>query len=220
VSGRLTRARPAAAAGLALTVATLFPGSAYASRDQVWLFTVYLDETPIGHHEFILSEQQAGYTITSRARFDVTFLKLPLFRYRHDNLEHWKDRCLDRIASSTDRDGQMFSVEGAATDKGFRVSTAEKELTYPGCVSTFAYWDKSFLEHSRLLNAQTGEYVEVDVRDTGRQTIPVRDTSVSAESYRLTADDLDIELWYSPVGQWLGLQSAISGGRVLRYEIN
>ncbi|MGI9321101.1 MAG: DUF6134 family protein [Thiogranum sp.] len=53
----------------------------------------------------------------------------------------------------------------------------------------------------------------------GKQSIMVSKTSVPADHYRLTADDLDIELWYSNDGQWLGLESTTGKGRRLRYVI-
>jgi hypothetical protein len=41
---------------------------------------------------------------------------------------------------------------------------------------------------------------------------------VEAERYRLRADDLDITLWYTPDGDWIGLESDTGKGRMLRYE--
>jgi hypothetical protein len=110
-------------------------------------------------------------------------------------------------------------VDGSTTDTGFRISANEVDVTLPSCVSTFAYWDKSFLLHSQLLNSQTGEYLEVEVEDLGKQWVMVSNTSIAADGYRLTADNLDIELWYAGDGQWLGLESTTGKGRRLRYVI-
>ena len=206
-------------AGLACALVTLWPMSAYTSTEQEWKFKVYLDDTPIGYHEFSIKHAGKHHTMSTRARFDVTFLKIPLFRYRHQNVEQWSDSCLESITSTTDQNGTLFRVEGASTDTGFQVSANDQDATFPPCISTFAYWDKSFLTHSRLLNSQTGEYLDVDVEDLGKKSIMVSNTSVPANSYRLTADGLDIELWYSSDGQWLGLQSTTGKGRQLRYVI-
>jgi len=206
-------------AGLACALVMLWPMSAYTSTDQEWKFKVYLDDTPIGYQEFSIKHAGKHHTMSTRARFDVTFLKIPLFKYRHRNTEQWSDRCLERISSTTDQNGTLFRVEGASTDTGFRVSTNDQDVTLPSCVSTFAYWDKAFLQHSRLLNSQTGEYLDVDVEELGKQSITVNDTTVPASRYRLTADDIDIELWYASDGQWLGLVSTTGKGRQLRYVI-
>jgi hypothetical protein len=47
----------------------------------------------------------------------------------------------------------------------------------------------------------------------------VRDTNVPANHYKLTGEELDIELWYSRSGQWLALHSTTSKGRLVRYVI-
>ncbi len=203
----------------AFLLAVLLPVTAYASTEKEWSFAVYLDDTPIGYHNFSVKQAEGFQTMSTRARFDVTFLKIPLFKYRHQNTEEWSDRCLKSITSTTDQNGTQFRVKGSATEKGFRVSTNDQKVTLPSCVRTFAYWDKSFLQHTRLLNSQTGDYLEVDVEELGQQTIMVSNSGVLADRYRLTADDLDIELWYASNGQWLGLESTTGKGRRLRYVI-
>jgi len=212
-------ARTCLLAGLAFSHAALLPVTAYATTELEWKFKVYLDDTPIGYHDFSIKHGEGHHTMSTRARFDVTFLKIPLFKYRHRNVEEWSDRCLKSITSTTDQNGTLFWVEGSTTDTGFRISAQEEDVSLPSCISTFAYWDKSFLQNTRLLNSQTGEYLEVEVEDLGKQSFMVSNTSVAADRYRMTADDLDIELWYASDGQWLGLESTTSKGRRLRYVI-
>ena len=91
--------------------------------------------------------------------------------------------------------------------------------TLPGCVTTFAYWDSNFLEQSRLLNTQTGDYVAVAAELVGEDLLTVRGDAVPSYRYRLTGEDLEIELWYSQDNEWLALESVTDGGRRLRYEL-
>ena len=46
----------------------------------------------------------------------------------------------------------------------------------------------------------------------------VQGRTVEAERYRLRANSLDITLWYTPDGRWIGLESDTGKGRTLRYE--
>jgi len=195
------------------------PVDANASVEQEWRFRVYLDDKPVGYHHFAISQAGELEQVTTHARFDVEFLKIPLFKYRHNNIEHWSSQCLNSIASTTDQNGTRFRVDGSVTDTGFRLSSNAADTTLPACISTFAYWDKSFLQHERLLNSQTGEYLEVDVAELGEQSLMVGDASVAVNRYRLTADKIDIEVWYSGNDQWLGLQSTTDKGRLIRYII-
>ena len=83
---------------------------------------------------------------------------------------------------------------------------------------TFAYWNPDFLEQPRLLNPQTGEYVDVRVENLGEETLDFRGQSIAATRFTLKAYDVDLTLWYSTDDEWLGLESVAKGGRIIRYE--
>ena len=192
-------------------------GAAGATKE--WRFRVYLDDREVGYHHFHLTRNDTATLLASRAEMNVTFLKIPLFSYRHENIEHWDGDCLQSINAETDENGERYRVTGHAGDDGFRVTGSAGETMLPGCISTFAYWDRSFLQHANLLNAQTGEYIDVQVDYLGEQMIGAGDTTRPAHQYRLETDDLALELWYSQEGHWLALQSTVDGGRLLRYVI-
>lgn len=83
---------------------------------------------------------------------------------------------------------------------------------------TFAYWNPEFLEQPRLLNPQTGEYVDVTVEKVGTETLDVKGRPVNANRYRLTAYEVDLTLWYSNDDEWLALESVAEGDNIIRYE--
>jgi hypothetical protein len=195
------------------------PVEANADVEQQWRFRVYLDDKPIGYHHFTISQAGEFEQLTTQARCDVEFLKISLFKYRHDNIERWSSQCLNSITSTTNENGTLFRVDGSVTDTGFLLSSNAGETILPACISTFAYWDKSFLRHNRLLNSQTGEYLEVSVDELPQQSVKISNTSIAVNRYRLTADEIDIEVWYSGNDQWLGLQSTTDKGRLIRYVI-
>jgi len=182
-----------------------------------WRFRVFLDDSQIGYHHFQLTKTGGAARLTSMAELDVTFLKIPVFTYRHENIENWNSGCLESIASATDENGTHYRVEGDATDHGFRLAATAGEAVLPACISTFAYWDKSFLQHRKLLNSQTGEYLPVEVEYLGEHTLDTGESVALAHRYRLSSADLELELWYSQEGHWLALQSNVDSGRLLRY---
>jgi len=184
-----------------------------------WRFRVFLDDSEIGYHHFRLTETGSVTRLTSKAEFDVTFMKIPVFTYRHENIENWNSGCLESITSVTNENGTHYRVEGGAEDHGFQLAATAGEAVLPACISTFAYWDKSFLQHGNLLNSQTGEYLPVEVEYLGEHTLDTGEPDALAHRYRLDADDLDLELWYSQEGHWLALQSTVDSGRLLRYVL-
>lgn len=204
-----------AAAGMFFLV---LPATVQGGVDtQEWRFRVFLDDSEIGYHHFRLTETGSVTRLTSKAEFDVTFLKIPVFTYRHENIENWNSGCLESINSVTDENGTHYRVEGDAEDHGFRLAATAGEAILPACISTFAYWDKSFLQNGNLLNSQTGEYLPVEVEYLGEHTLDTGKSAAPAHRYRLDTDDLELELWYSQEGRWLALQSTVDSGRLLRY---
>ena len=197
----------------------LLGNSGVEAASKEWRFRVYLDDREIGYHHFLLTENSSETRLITRAELEVTVLRIPVFSYRHENTERWSDGCLESIASVTDENGELYRVAGEPAADGFRITTNTGESVLPECISTFAYWDRSFLQRKSLLNSQTGEYVDVEVDYIGERLISAGNTTLPAHQYRLQGEDLELELWYSQEGDWLALQSSVEGGRLLRYEI-
>jgi len=206
-------------AGLALTTRadSSFPQSGPAQGE--WRFRVYLDDKEIGSHDFFLEQQGALRVLRSAADFEYRLLFVKLYEYQHVNRETWQGDCLSSIESSTDANGKPYAVLGQRAEGAFIVESDEGEALLPSCVMSFAYWNPEFLKQTHLLNSQNGEYLEVDVSAPVTEELRVRGELHRAIRYRLTAGDLELELWYSEDQKWLGLSSETEGGRTLRYEL-
>jgi hypothetical protein len=191
---------------------------ATASADvTTWQFDVLLDGRRIGEHEFRLAERGELKELTTRARFRVSALFVPLYRYEHENREIWRDGCVARMDARTRQNGDESDVQGVRDGAVFEVRGPDGTERLPGCVKTFAYWDPAILREQRLLNAQTGIYERVDVTSIGTETLEVAGRRVVADRHVLRAGGYKIDLWYSPDGEWLALESLTPQGRKLRY---
>jgi hypothetical protein len=183
------------------------------------LFSVHLDGSPIGYHRFDLLPDEEGVDVVSKAEFDVRFLFFDAFTYRHVNRESWDGQCLEKIESETRENDKEFSVVGRRIENRFVLESGGEDEALDSCVMTFAYWNPEFLEQTRLLNPQSGEYVPVEVQVLGERQIMARGETVTATAYRVTAKDRELTVYYSEDGRWLGLESVARGGRVIRYEL-
>jgi hypothetical protein len=184
-----------------------------------WRFRVYLDNREIGYHHFMLEGQGNFQVVRSTADFEYKLLFVKLYEYQHQNSEIWQGDCLERIESSTDANGKPFSVLGQLQAGEFVVRGNEGEAILPDCVMSFAYWNPRFLEETRLLNSQNGEYMDVEISAPVLDELEIRGEFIRAYRYQLAANNLNLKLWYSEDHQWLGLESAAKGGRTLRYEL-
>jgi hypothetical protein len=197
----------------------LSTAAAFNPSSQQWRFNVFLDEQIIGYHTVTLNPDKTSATVQIEANFDVKFLFFTAYRYRHNNQEIWQNNCLQTIESHTNDNGDIFYVSGQRKQQGLALQTHDGALTLPGCVRTFAYWDPRLLQAKRLLNAQTGEYLDVDIKLIGNEPLVIADQEISAKHYRLKAENIEIDLWYSDTMHWLALETKTDSGHLLRYQL-
>jgi hypothetical protein len=195
--------------------------AAAAAADEpakTWHFTVLLNGSRIGEHQFVVARHGDELIVDTVAHFKVKALFIPLYGYDHQDHEVWRHGCVAAISSETHDNGKTLTVQGSLEGAALQVRGSRGSESIPGCVKTFAYWDPAFLSESRLLNSQTGEYQSVVVTHTGVQNIRSGGQSAAADHYELKATHLSIDLWYSSSGEWLALESKLGNGRTLRYE--
>jgi len=189
-------------------------------QNHQWDFQVSLDEKPIGQHRFMLEKRGAEKRLTSAAEFSVNFLFFNVYRYVHQATENWSGDCLERIDSVTDDNGTRYSVDGTVQDGQLIVATEQGRTRLPSCVMSFAYWNPAILQQNRLLNSQTGDWVDVVVRSLGQEKFSIGTKAVTADRYELQAEGRRITLWYSSDDkQWLGLDAVLEGGYRLSYRL-
>jgi hypothetical protein len=204
-------------AALAVLWAALLPAHAGSTSSREWHFEVFLDDKPIGFHSFRLSDAGDTRELRGEARFSVKLLGFTLYDYAHRNHELWRHDCLQGIDASTDDNGEDFHVRGVIEGEQLVLENSTGNSILTGCVMTFAYWNPAILSQQRLLNAQTGEYLDVSVQQLGEKSLQLQGRAVPALHYRIITGESDIELWYSTDRDWLALSTSTSGGE-LRYR--
>ncbi|MEM7280047.1 MAG: DUF6134 family protein [Pseudomonadota bacterium] len=181
-------------------------------------FNVYFNDKRIGEHTFTFSQADSVTRVQSEASFNYKILFITAFRYEHSAAERWRNNCLTQIEARTNSNGNRVQLSGERSTAGFMLDTGDQETELPDCVMTFAYWNPRLLDQSRLLNPQTGEYVDVEVVAMGEETLQMDGKDLPAKRYRIIADDADISLWYSLEYEWLALESVAKGKHLIRYE--
>jgi len=182
-----------------------------------WQFRVFLDEKEIGYHNVSLNTRQQVKQVSVEADFIVKFLFFTAFRYQHQTEETWVGSCLSEIQSSTNNNGENLFIQKISDTTGFTIRTHAGEQSLDGCVRSFAYWDLELLKAERLLNTQSGEMEQVELRDLGKSVLQFEGQNIPAFKYRLLLKDKHIDLWYSTDMDWLALQSETEGGYQLSY---
>jgi len=209
-----------ACVGALAALLLVLPASANRPAPRALRFDVFLDERPIGEQRFDLSPTRDGLRVETRATFEVRLLRIKAFAYDHRNVEEWRGDCLASIASETETNGRRERVVGRASPAGFDVTGRDGAQRLDACVGSFAYWDKRrLLRRTKLLNSQTGEYMDVTARALGPGTLELGGRPLAVERWVLEGDGLAITLAYArDGGEWVALDSRLRGGFTLRYR--
>lgn len=204
---------------LAVTAVVSTPAVLHAQELREWDFRVSLDGKEVGSQRFSVLEQDGVTRLETEANLAVKMLFVTVYRYLHRNVETWDGECLAEIETSTKVNGKKLAVKGSRGDGYFEVSGTGDTARLPECVMSFAYWNPQFLNQKKLLNSQDGRYIDVDVSGPVDDQLTVRGETQPAQRYRLVADKIDMQLWYSLDNVWLALESKTGGGRTLQYEL-
>lgn len=206
---------------LGWALAWLLAGGAAPARAEVWTFEVRLDDRPVGSHRFELSGPPEARELHSAARMDVSWLGVPLYRYRHEARERWRGDCLDEITARTDDGGEtsQLALPGRAA--------GSHEPLRSACLMSYAYWNPALTRQTQLLNPQTGQLDAVRFERLADAPLAVNGREVPAERWRLIAtapipgaDRQTLTLWLErSSGRWIGLDAAVRGGRRLSYRL-
>jgi hypothetical protein len=209
--------------GIACVVLALSISSSAAAASQSetheWRFKVLADGRPIGTHVFRVTADAESQSVETQAHFKVKAAFITLFHYDHEDHESLKDGCLQRIDADTNDDGKQYHVHGHLEQAGLSMGAPQAGTVLRGCIHTFAYWDKRFLEQKHLLNAQTGVYTAVNAVHSRGEQIIVAGKEVQSDHCTLTTQEFTMELWYSKDGDWLSLQTTTQNGHRLRYDL-
>lgn len=178
-----------------------------------WDFLVYLNDKPVGRHQFSLSQQGDTVRLQSDMELEFRVLLVKQIRYSHRATEIWHRGCLREVSSNTDRNGEqktlIAELDEQAPQPGLRLETAKGTEMLQGCVRSFAYWNPDWLQGDSLLNVETGE------------SWPVQITSTQIQEQRevvIAAPKTDIRLRYDADGRWLSLETELTIGGTLRYQ--
>jgi hypothetical protein len=184
-----------------------------------WDFNVFINDKKVGEQYFEVTQIDGLKRVQTEASFKYRIFFIPAYSFEHTNSELWSDNCLVQFDSDTNANGKRTVASGKMDGSGFIVEGKEGLTELPHCVMTFAYWNPVFLKQERLLNPQSGEYLDVTVEELTPMELDVNGEAIAASRYKITAKELSLVVWYSDDFEWLALESEGKGGRIIRYEL-
>jgi Domain of unknown function (DUF6134) len=198
------------AAGGILAAGTALARSVSGPHPRRMAFDILRDGDSIGGHEVAFQHHGDRLEVDIVIEISVSLAFIPVFAYRHRNHEVWQHGRLVALDSTTDDDGQHFSVTARALDDGLHVIGSDGDILAPADILPTSYWDARTVVQSRLLDSQRGRLLEVEPRYLGEEML---ESGAVARRHRLSGD-IDLDLWYAPGGEWLKIAFQVRGAEV------
>jgi hypothetical protein len=184
---------------------------AVESIDKYLDFKVFLNDREVGRHSFILQQQGENLLVSSTMSLDFTVLMVKKIKYRHQANEVWQGGCLVSLKSQTEKQGKNYTVAAITNGSGLVVESRGGSKTIQGCARGFAYWNPLLLDGDYLLNAESGQYLPVEITSI----VSVQD---EITHMLIAGSKVDVRLQYDAAGNWLSLESKLQIGGLLRYQ--
>lgn len=155
-------------------------------------FTVLRDGTPIGHHRVLVSRDGEETRVEVDIALDVSLAFIPLYRYRHQAREVWRNDRLVALDSTTDDNGDQFRVTARAGLAGLQVTAGDQALLLPENTVPTSYWNPALVSGRTILDSQEGRRLDLSV------------TPAAAGRWQLRGD-VNLDIAYDGQGQWTGM---------------
>lgn len=176
----------------AFLVTAILLGAAPVVASQSAEFVVLRGGTPIGTHRIEVEITGDDTKVHVSIALDVAFGPIPLYKYRHDSQEVWRQGLLIRLDSHTNDDGDILTLSVRSVAGGLRVEGSKGVFTAPADTVPTSYWNAALAANRPLLDSQIGRLLDV-VR------VPL-----GPGRWRLEGE-LNLDIAYSPQGHWTGL---------------
>ncbi len=177
-------------------------------------FNVFLGKERIGFHRFSIIPGAATGDWDVAVDIDM---KVDLFLfgevvYVHSSREAWRQGRIVELTSSTDDDGDLYQVSGAAAGDHFTLRGEDGEVEAPGSlVTSNTVWSEAICREKRIIDATMGAVVGLRATPDGSRTATTDAGEETARAYDVACPMIKGSFWYDEAGLWM--RSSLIRGR-------
>ena len=183
-------------------------------RGKVLEFEAFRNGSSIGTHRLNFKSEGDRVTVDVSIRFKVDLAFVTLYRYEHNSQEIWEKGSLIGLATRTNDDGKRTEVRASAMSDQLQITGSGGAFDLPFGSFPTTYWNRAITGQTLLLDSQDGVRTTVAVAPPVRETFPVLGKQSPADRFSLSGE-LNIDLWYSPKGEWVGLKFNSKGSEIV-----
>ncbi len=169
-------------------------------------FEIIRKGAPIGTHVVHVRHVGDRTVVDTDIKMRVNFGPVPVFHYRHESREVWREGRVQSIDSRTNNNGRKSRLAVRQVADGLQVDgTGYRGMVPPDAIPS-SYWNRSIVSADTLLNTQNGELIDISTTALGRTVSP---GGAYAEHFRITGT-VALDLWYDDA-RWVGSTFTVRG---------
>lgn len=135
--------------------------------------------------------------------------------FKHDCREVWQDGRIVELRSTTDDDGDVFSVNGEARGADFALEGPGGPFIAPGdLLTSSSAWSEAVCRQDRLIDATHGSIIGVVADLVGERQVETPRGAMQARRYDIVSPLISGELLYATDGDWIGGQLHRKGQKI------
>lgn len=181
-------------------------------------YRVLRDGAVIGSHRVrFRHDGDDTMTVKTEIRITVSLLFFTLYSYRLDSTETWRGDRLIALESTTDDDGDRFTVSARADGENLVVA-GTNNWTAPATIIPTSLWRREMARGELLIGVEQGEAIAVTFHDRGFDTVTAGGGEVSAVKI-VASGEWERSLWYDDDGMLVHLELVASDGSAIIYQL-
>lgn len=174
----------------------------------------------LGFQSISFSEADNGDVIADiHIQIDFKLGPIPLFRYRHENREIWRDGQLIEMRARTNNNGEKEYVDliregGTLEGRGTKYAADLEGVTH-----STSYFSPNFVRQTDLVSSQDGRRFKTETLEVGRETLNLKIGQVEATRFRTTGK-FKVDIWYTDDGRWVKTEFSRGGNTLNINAVN
>jgi hypothetical protein len=191
---------------------------AVAAEKETRNFNITIDGKQAGSYVMkITKEDDGGLKMAGTANVKVRMAILFTYKYSYQGTEVWKDGRLTKLTSVSNDDGKHFEVAAWVDGNLLRLNANGEETTAAADVWTTTYWQLPGAKYRNgsvpLLDADTGRRIDGTMKHVGTEQLVIRQQRQNCEHYKVTGDNIDVDVWYDAQERLVRQESVEEGHR-------
>lgn len=162
-------------------------------------FAILRNGKAIGSHVIRFEKNGIDLEVRIEAQVDYRFGFIPLYRFEHQALEIWRDGSLQRMAATTNDNGEPYRIALQREEGRMVLAINDAETTEDPDLQPASLWNIGIATQHRVLDPADGELMSIAIADAGTESIRVAGRNIQARHYVMTGD-FERELWYDSRG--------------------